>query len=277
MSNTLKDFSDKLAAIMPEIGSDRLPSLLLAMLKSLVPFDNALIIHYDRNETPSVHYNDIPPLERESQIDLFVNGAYLLDPFYRAAVDKKRSGLHRLSDLAPEGFEKTEYYRSYFKHTEIKDEIGYIIHISPDQFLNISLSRLSFAQRFNRSQISTLSDIGAVVEAICKAQWGTEIKPQDSSGGSNQLPNQLDSALKHFGTAYLTDRESQVVQLFLHGHSTKSIAERLGISPETVKLHRKNSYAKMDVSSQAELFYLFIDSLASLSDYSGGDPLVGYL
>ena len=164
-----------------------------------------------------------------------------------------------------------------FKHTEIKDEIGYIIHISPDQFLNISLSRLSFAQRFNRSQISTLSDIGAVVEAICKAQWGTEIKPQDSSGGSNQLPNQLDSALKHFGTAYLTDRESQVVQLFLHGHSTKSIAERLGISPETVKLHRKNSYAKLDVSSQAELFYLFIDSLASLSDYSGGDPLVGYL
>ena len=95
MSNILKDFSDKLAAIMPEIGSDRLPSLLLAMLKSLVPFDNALIIHYDRNETPSVHYNDIPPLERESQIDLFVNGAYLLDPFYRAAVDKKRSGLHR--------------------------------------------------------------------------------------------------------------------------------------------------------------------------------------
>ena len=109
MSNTLKDFSDKLAAIMPEIGSDRLPSLLLAMLKSLVPFDNALIIHYDRNETPSVHYNDIPPLERESQIDLFVNGAYLLDPFYRAAVDKKRSGLHRLSDLAGKGCVQVEY------------------------------------------------------------------------------------------------------------------------------------------------------------------------
>ena len=88
---------------------------------------------------------------------------------------------------------------------------------------------------------------------------------------------QLDSALKHFGTAYLTERESQVVHLFLHGHSTKSIAERLGISPETVKLHRKNSYAKLDVSSQAELFYLFIDSLASLTNYSGGDPLVGYL
>jgi len=277
MNTRLQDFSDKLAAIMPEIGSDRLPSLLLSMLKGMVPFDNALIIHYYRSEIPQVHYNDIPPLERESQIDLFINGAYLLDPFYRAAVDAKQSGLHRLSDLAPEGFEKTEYYRSYFKHTEIKDEIGYIVHIAPHQFLNISLSRLSFAQRFNRSQIAMLADITAVVEAICKAQWGAEIKSKDSTGAGNQLPNQLDSALKHFGTAYLTDRESQVVQLFLHGHSTKSIAERLGISPETVKLHRKNSYAKLDVSSQAELFYLFIDSLASLTSYSGGDPLVGYL
>jgi DNA-binding NarL/FixJ family response regulator len=93
----------------------------------------------------------------------------------------------------------------------------------------------------------------------------------------NSLPMQLDTALKYFGTAFLTDRETQVVQLFLHGHSTKSIAEKLCISPETVKLHRKNSYAKLDVSSQAELFYLFIDSLSSLKNYSGGDPLVGYI
>ncbi|MDA9599016.1 LuxR C-terminal-related transcriptional regulator [bacterium] len=276
MSNQLLEFSDKLAAIMPEIGSDRLPSLLLSMLNGLVPFDNALIIHYFQGEAPKVHFNDIPPLERKTQIELFVNSAFLLDPFYRAAVDNKQYGLHRLSDLAPEGFEKTEYYRSYFKHTEIKDEVGYIIPLSSDQFLNVSLSRLSFAQRFNRTQIAILSDITAVVEAICKAQWGNEVRSSNTAP-DNQLPGQLDSALKHFGTAYLTDRESQVVQLFLHGHSTKSIAERLGISPETVKLHRKNSYAKLDVSSQAELFYLFIDSLASLTSYSGGDPLVGYL
>ena len=199
----------------------------------------------------------------------------MLGPFYRAAVDTYLSGLHRLSELAPEGFEKTEYYRSYFKYTEIKDEVGFIIHLSATQFINISMGRLTFAQRFNRTHISIFQSIAPVIETLCKLQWGAEAsanQPQE-----NKLPSQLDSALKHFGTAYLTERETQVVQLFLHGHSTKSIAERLGISPETVKLHRKNSYAKLDVSSQAELFYLFIDSLASLTSYSGGDPLVGYL
>lgn len=252
-----------------------MPSLLVSMLKTLVPFDNAVIVHYQGGEKPQVHYNDMPPLQRESQIEGFVNGAFLLDPFYRAAIDTGIGGLYRLSNLAPEGFKKTEYYRSYFKFTKIKDEIGYIVHLDNKQFINISLGRLGLVQRFNRSQLAILEDITPIIESICNLQWSC--KEKSSSNQVSQLPGQLDSALKCFGTAYLTDRETQVVQLFLHGHSTKSIAERLGISPETVKLHRKNSYAKLDVSSQAELFYLFIDSLASLTNYEGGDPLVGYL
>jgi|TARA_B110000438_G_scaffold293242_1_gene332749 DNA-binding CsgD family transcriptional regulator len=275
MTTHLATFSLHFAAILPEIGADSMPSLLVNMLKTLVPFDNAVIVHYQGGSKPQVHYNDMPPIEQESQIDGFVNGAFLLDPFYRAAIDRGIGGLHRLSELAPEGFKKTEYYRSYFKFTEIRDEVGYIVHIDNEQFINISLGRLGLTQRFNRTQLSILEDIAPIIESICNLQWSNNEK--STTEPISQLPGQLDSALKYFGTAYLTDRETQVVQLFLHGHSTKSIAERLGISPETVKLHRKNSYAKLDVSSQAELFYLFIDSLASLSNYVGGDPLVGYL
>ena len=275
MTTHLATFSLRTAAILPEIGGERMPSLLVSMLKTLVPFDNAVIVHYQGGSKPQVHYNDMPPMEQESQIDGFVNGAFLLDPFYRAAIDRGIGGLHRLSDLAPEGFKKTEYYRSYFKFTEIRDEIGYIVHIDNEQFINISLGRLGLNHRFNRTQLSILTDIAPIIESICNLQWSNN--ENHAAEPISQLPGQLDSALKYFGTAYLTDRETQVVRLFLHGHSTKSIAERLGISPETVKLHRKNSYAKLDVSSQAELFYLFIDSLASLSNYVGGDPLVGYL
>lgn len=275
MNIHLQAFSARFALVMPKIGHEQLPSLLIAMLKSSVPFDNAVILYYQGGNKPIVYYNDMPPLERESQIHGFIDGAFLLDPFYRSAIDRSVSGLHRLSDLAPKGFKMTEYYRSYFKFTEIKDEIGYIFHIGHDQFINISLGRLGATQRFSRTHLGFLRDISPIIESVCNLHWSNQGEPKQSN--VNQLPGQLDSALKYFGTAYLTDRETQVVQLFLHGHSTKSIAERLGISPETVKLHRKNSYAKLDVSSQAELFYLFIDSLASLSNYAGGDPLVGYL
>lgn len=275
MSCHLREFSHQLAAIMPEISSEQLPSLLIGMLKTLVSFDNALILYYHRNNKPMIVYNDIPPDESKRQVDQFVNGAFLIDPFYRAAMNGNASGLYRLYDLAPSGFEKTEYYRNYFRYTEIKDELCFIIPLSANQFANISIARLMFSHPFSRSQISLLEDIAETVATLCMLHWVAKIG--EHKAAKNELPGQLDSALKHFGTAYLTCREAQVVQLFLHGHSTKSIAERLSISPETVKLHRKNSYAKLDLSSQAELFHLFIDSLASVTHYQGGDPLVGYL
>lgn len=272
MPNQLSKFSHKLASILPQIGADHLLDALISMIKDLVPTDNAVIIHYGRNQKPILHYNDYPSEERKTLITNFLKGAFLLDPFYRHGMDSTVSSVHPLTDLAPEGFQQTDYYRLYFKHTKLKNEIGYIIHLNDDQFINISLGQQQVAGDFKPAHLELLHNIMPVVEQICKLQLSATEKMLD-----NQLPEQLDSALNHFGTAFLTDRESQVVQLFLHGHSTKSIAERLGISPETVKLHRKNSYAKLDISSQAELFHLFIDSLASLNNYSGGDPLVGYL
>jgi hypothetical protein len=117
LTTHIRELSNHLAAIMPEIGSERLPSLLVQMLNTLVPFDNAVILHYRHDEQPLLIYNDTPPLEIKRQIDTFVSAAFLIDPFYRAAVDYRASGLQRLSDLAPRGFEDTEYYRSYFRYT----------------------------------------------------------------------------------------------------------------------------------------------------------------
>jgi DNA-binding CsgD family transcriptional regulator len=72
----------------------------------------------------------------------------------------------------------------------------------------------------------------------------------------------------------LTLREREIVTMVLRGHSTESIAMQLGISPGTVKIHRKNIYRKMKVSTQAELFAAFIGFAApgaSPSPYSPGD------
>ncbi|MNQ98388.1 transcriptional regulator NarP [compost metagenome] len=47
----------------------------------------------------------------------------------------------------------------------------------------------------------------------------------------------------------------------LRGNSSKAIAKRLDISQETVKVHRRNLYSKLGVSSQSELFSLFLQHL----------------
>ncbi|MCV6603806.1 MAG: helix-turn-helix transcriptional regulator [Porticoccaceae bacterium] len=274
MRNDLEVFSQGIASILPTIGSDDFPGQLVAVLKRLVSFNNALVLIYRKNQKPLLAYNDLPTTEREVNVVRFMEGAYLLDPCFRAIADDKVNGFYHLKDIVPNGFGSSEYYRSYYRYTGLTDEFGYVMLIGEHTGINIALGRTQTSQGIGHRDIQVLKEITPTIAALCSQHWGQQaIHHQD---GSN-LPHQLESALDSFGCSMLTDRETQVVQLFLHGHSTRSIAEKLGISPETVKLHRKNSYAKLDVCSQAELFYLFIDSLSSLENYTGGDPLVGYL
>lgn len=51
----------------------------------------------------------------------------------------------------------------------------------------------------------------------------------------------------------LSKRESQVLQAIARGHSNKEIAEDLGVSPNTINIHRTNLLRKMNVTSTAAL------------------------
>ena len=50
----------------------------------------------------------------------------------------------------------------------------------------------------------------------------------------------------------LTARELEVLRLAADGGSTATIAERLGISPATVKSHFEAGYAKLGARNRAE-------------------------
>ena len=79
------------------------------------------------------------------------------------------------------------------------------------------------------------------------------------------LSSFVEGTFRTFGDPVLTSREQDVARLILRGHSSDSIALRLGITTATVKIHRRNLYAKLNISSQPELFALFIDVLSSAS------------
>jgi DNA-binding CsgD family transcriptional regulator len=62
------------------------------------------------------------------------------------------------------------------------------------------------------------------------------------------------SLMRSFEARHLTLRESEIATQILRGYSTSAIALRLGISENTVKVHRKHLNQKLGVHSQAELF-----------------------
>nr|WP_254868549.1 helix-turn-helix transcriptional regulator [Phaeobacter sp. HF9A] len=53
-------------------------------------------------------------------------------------------------------------------------------------------------------------------------------------------------------------REAEVAALIVQGHSSRAIGLKLGISVQTVKVHRRTLYKKLSISSQNELFGLLV-------------------
>ena len=51
----------------------------------------------------------------------------------------------------------------------------------------------------------------------------------------------------------LSEREREIFQLIAEGHSNKSIATLLGVSPATIETHRAHIFEKLDVHNSAEL------------------------
>jgi DNA-binding CsgD family transcriptional regulator len=269
----LAHFSEHLAGLIPATGTREFPEMLVAMLRQLVQCDDATVLVYPGTDLPIIEYYEMPPGATGSTLDVYVKGAFLLDPFYLAATRDRTFGVFRLRDLAPKDFKSSDYYKTWYLNCGYQDECGYLIPVGAEGFVNIALGKNQPRVSFTKSELAVLADIQPTVETLCRQHW---VNARSKSPGVN-LRGQLHAALNSFGSSLLTEREAQVIKLVLHGHSTKTLAEKLSISMETVKLHRKHAYAKLEVSSQAELFYLFLDSVMSASDYNGGDPLLPYL
>ena len=87
----------------------------------------------------------------------------------------------------------------------------------------------------------------------------------------------FEAAFENFGCSFLTQRECEVARMMLKGYSRKSAAQGLAISPETAKLHCRHIYEKLDITSQAELFSLFLGAFACAEATPLDDPLAAYL
>jgi DNA-binding NarL/FixJ family response regulator len=97
--------------------------------------------------------------------------------------------------------------------------------------------------------------------------WRLQI-PNDATSSRNQTPSGLEEAFSTFATHKLSPREQTIVSLLLRGHSTLSIAYSLNIAEGTAKVHRRNIYEKLGISSQGQLFLKFFAHILENKDLS---------
>ena len=273
-SDSVARWNESLARIMESNFDDAVLRDLLTALELLIDGKSSSIMVCPPGKMPFAACHTLLPDEDPAfHIDTYLKGAYLVDPCYLMAKEQALEGLWTTLDVAPEGFETSEYYRIYYHATNLKDDAVFVLNDEDGSVILLSIGRHTDASRFlaqEKALLKTLFPLVKVIVTRC-------LRNRDSSALTPGMERELDLALKHFGTSLLTERESMILNLLLRGHSIKSIADSLDNSVETIKHHRKNIYLKLDVSSQAELFHLFIDSLRSYNPGEHKDPLTAYM
>ena len=260
----LARFSCSATGVVTQLGTDDFFDALLSFVRHWVGVDEACVLLYPPGGGPAIAYREHPRCSQSPNLDTFITGPFLLDPFYVAASQKETFGFFSLSELAPQGFRSSEYYKTYYRFCGVFDETGYLIPLGDASFANISLAKTSPRRNFSRSSQRRLQDMTPLVATLTQRHF--ELLP--SSGfpelqmlETDALRSRLELIMASFGGGCLTPRESEIVNAILHGNASKAIATQLGISLQTVKLHRKNAYRKLNVRNQSELFYRFIRAL----------------
>lgn len=264
-----RGWHDQIARIISAEDTALFPAVLVEALRYIVPFDYSVFFAYRGQERPICVYDTFTPDQRIVFVTDYQEGPYLLDPLYQACAEPIDPGLYRLRDIAPDRFYHSEYYRSYYRRTGLAEEIGFIVALPHDMMLCISLMRAGSSTPFSDRDINKLRRMEPIVYASSTRHWRTLKYLQDTgSEKKTTLPPldfQVASAFENFGEGVLTRREQGVVRMVLRGHSSESIGRHLKITTGTVKIHRKNSYAKLGISSQSELFSHFISHLSGIS------------
>lgn len=264
----------ELAQLIEALGTDRFFPKLVQAIACEVDIDYPQVWHYHREHSPQALYFEVPPGDEINQIDRYIAGSYRLDPFYQAAFDQSEPGVYRLTEIAAARFEQSEYFKSYYALLDAADEIVFMVDIDADSVLQVCLMRSQTSPRFTAAQLAFLRSIEPPVRELIKRQLQLTPPQPDSTPSMEQS---VTRAFGLFGRSLLTGRERDVLGLILQGYSSKVAAERLGISLETLRRHRKNIYRKLDVCSQNELFSLFLSSLQCLDQAPNADPLISYM
>lgn len=250
----------RIGAAIAAIGDAGCPAALAALLRSVAPYSYTVVFGFSGAARPLDLHDDFPPDKRRIFVSDYQAGPYLLDPFFLAST--RIEGLHRMRDLAPDRFYQGEYFRNYYIRTGLAEEIGFFTPVGHGATVVLSLMRAD--KPFGAREFRSLQALLPVVQGIVTRHWADlstrfhapPPAPQEPASGAG-----IEQRFLGFGQGILTRREREVVEFTLKGHSADAVGRLLGISPGTVRIHRRNIYAKLRITSQGELFSRFIATL----------------
>lgn len=249
----------ELERLLAAVGTGDYLGRLVDLIGSLAAHDRVTVTRYSTERRPEflTHRNFSDALVAR-YLDIY----YPYDPFYAYWCETLKPGVVPLRRFTDRALKHGIYIAEFLYQSVIRDEVGVLLDDGRPTTLAVFLERST--RRFTVRDIDRLERAFPAVAAIhalhrrlAAPDRGPQLAsvPLKPAGGNERgLPTGL--------WPELTRREREIVGLILAGHPSSGIAERLGISPGTVRIHRQSIYAKLDITSEREIFLQYIDFMS---------------
>ena len=252
----------RLAMAIADLSGEGFARALDDWLTAVLEQDNTTVLAYFQGRGPVLLHKRSPTRAVHENLDrTYLGGAYLLDPFHDLHTRRAPRGVYRLSEIAPDQFHRNPYFLDYYANTTMVDELAFVGYPAPGVSVQVCLGRDARSNaRFSSREMARARQVSPIVVALIERHWA-ELSPQGEHAEGDVTRQLIDSLDAAHGVG-LSRRQAEVALMILRGHSSVSIGLGLGISPQTVKVFRKQLYRKCGISSQAELFTLLLPLLA---------------
>ena len=247
-----------LADTVLALGTPHFWDALSKVVGSVLENQGIVVFRYSGQQEPTLMFSNFRNQVSRGDFREYRTRAYLLDPMYLAFQERRSGGMHMLRELAADRFFFSEYYRTYYVQTGLSDELCLFCWISNDDLVMISVVRGKRMAPFAASGVRLLRKISTLLSSMVYQHVVAGVTP------APQPTNRASAAptLNIGDDNLLTQRELAIANLILRGYSSPSMSLLLEISIETIKVHRRHIYQKLNISSQAELFSLAMNRIS---------------
>lgn len=192
--------------------------------------------------------------------DIYEAGYYRFDPFYRYWGQHTSASIARMIDVIEDN-KDDDYIKNYMPITGVEDDVVLFCKISENDAVGLCLER---RQQFSQAELKQLKEVFPLLTGLVRSHNRITCLTPVECSSSNMPPVNFSEAFSGFLPDVLTPRERQIIRLVLIGFDNAAISRRLGVSIGTIKNHRKRIHTKIDVTSEREMFSMFLGYLSNL-------------
>ncbi len=270
-----EDWLIKLNKTIAKLGQAEFEDSLFELVNAMVCVDHC-VVFINNNDGSTAHLFTKSKLSDDicrSLANAYTERFYIRDPNLDALDQELNPPKEKMTLLphTPVAAYDEGYKARFFTNTGLVDKVSSLLE-TRQYNIYCSFYRLEESGRFQPQEFDELSRILPILTNLIFKHFrlsGLKENENHQDPIITQVPlgrsadasaNLLDAKNELF--AQLTEREQQVCIRILQGLTSEAISLDLKVAISTIHTYRKRAYAKLGISSQNELFSLYLELIS---------------